>query len=260
MLEFVALARLEPNLFSVVVQSKLLTTALFTTVLLGKRLRMTQIVALLLLLAGVVTAQTKNGASASQLSLESEQMVGVTATLGIATLSGFAAVYTERVLKRGGGPAAHGKHMLACMQARPRRAPPPPVRARARPCRRDASSPRRAQIQMATASLLIIGVFALAQDSAAILEGGLWQGFDMAAGVAVLSSALGGLIVSAVLKYADSVLKGYATSGSVMLTGVLSAIFFGTALDARFLFATVLVISSIVLYNTKPGATSGNAT
>ena len=50
---------------------------------------------------------------ASQLALESEAMVGVAATLGIATLSGFAAVYTERVLKRGGGPAAHGKHMLA---------------------------------------------------------------------------------------------------------------------------------------------------
>ena len=42
---------------------------------------------------------------------------------------------------------------------------------------------------------------------------------DRAACIAVGSSALGGLIVSAVLKYADSVLKGYATAASVILTG-----------------------------------------
>ena len=39
------------------------------------------------------------------------------------------------------------------------------------------------------------------------MERGLWHGFNVAALVAVVSSALGGLIVSAVLKYADSVLK-----------------------------------------------------
>ena len=43
--------------------------------------------------------------------------------------------------------------------------------------------------------------------------------------------ALGGLIVSAVLKYADDDLKGYATAISVILTGILSALFFGTSLD-----------------------------
>jgi len=34
--------------------------------------------------------------------------------------------------------------------------------------------------------------------------------------------------VAGVLKYADAVLKGYATAVSVMLTGVLSSIFFST--------------------------------
>ena len=67
-----------------------------------------------------------------------------------------------------------------------------------------------------------------------------------------MSSALGGLIVAAVLKYADSVLKGYATAASVILTGVLSAIFFGTVLDTHFFLAVVTVTCSISLYQTPP--------
>ena len=104
------------------------------------------------------------------------------------------------------------------------------------------------QIQMALASLLIIGVFALVSDFPVIVEYGLWRGFDGRAIVAVISSALGGLIVSAVLKYADAVLKGYATATSVILTGILSALLFGTTLDLHFVLAVVNVTCSILLY------------
>ena len=101
---------------------------------------------------------------------------------------------------------------------------------------------------MALASLLIIGVFAVLCDFPVILEHGLWHGFDRRAIVAVMSSALGGLIVSAVLKYADSVLKGYATATSVILTGLLSALFFGTTIDLHFILAVINVTCSIALY------------
>ena len=98
MLEFVALARLEAPVFSVIVQIKLLTTALFSYLVLGKKLRGVQFIALVLLMVGVILAQMKDGQS-NHLALEAETTVGVVATLLIATLSGFAAVYTERVLK-----------------------------------------------------------------------------------------------------------------------------------------------------------------
>jgi len=149
-------------------------------------------------------------------------MIGILATLTIATLSGFAAVYTEAVLKQGVQSKAHSSDMLSYMQ-----------------------------IQMALASLLVIGVFALVLDMPVIVEKGLWAGFDRASCLAVCSSALGGLIVSAVLKYADSVLKGYATAASVIFTGLLSAALFGTELDGNFLVAAVIVTCSIVVYNTK---------
>lgn len=221
MLEFVALSKLEAPVFSVIVQTKLLTTALFSAVLLGKRLRAQQMIALVLLMVGVILAQMKGGQQ-TLLDMTPDALLGVGATLCIATLSGFAAVYTERVLKRGQLVAhAHAQgNVLPYMQ-----------------------------IQMALASLLIIGLFAGASDLPVILEVGLWHGFDRAACIAVGSSALGGLIVSAVLKYADSVLKGYATAASVILTGLLSSLFLGTSLDLHFVLAVINVTCSIALYS-----------
>ena len=211
----------DPHDFSVIVQIKLLTTALFSWLVLGKRLRPIQLIALVLLMVGVILAQMKDGQS-NHLALSSESSLGVLATLAIATLSGFAAVYTERVLKH----AQLHAHSIA-QDVLP-----------------------YMQIQMALASLLIIGAFAIVADFEMIVTYGLWHGFDRRAVVAVMSSAMGGLIVSAVLKYADSVLKGYATSASVILTGVLSAAFFGTTLDIHFVLAVVNVTCSIALYGT----------
>jgi hypothetical protein len=50
------------------------------------------------------------------------------------------------------------------------------------------------------------------------------------------------------------VLKGYATSASVILTGILSAALFGTALDVHFLLAVVNVTCSIALYGSLSAA------
>jgi UDP-sugar transporter A1/2/3 len=61
MLEFVALSRLEAPVFSVIVQTKLLTTALFSWLIMGRQLRGVQIIALVLLTVGVVLAQMRDG-------------------------------------------------------------------------------------------------------------------------------------------------------------------------------------------------------
>lgn len=146
-------------------------------------------------------------------------MIGTAATITIAALSGYAAVYTEKVLKRSNFLHHDGQDMLAYMQ-----------------------------IMMALASLLIIGVVALVKDFKEIVTVGLWHGFDYGAILSVVSSALGGLIVSAVLRYSSAVLKGYATSASVILTGLLSALLLGGTLDLHFVLAVVNVVCSIVLY------------
>ena len=53
------------------------------------------------------------------------------------------------------------------------------------------------------------------------------------------------------LKFADAVLKGYATAVSVLLTGVLSMFFFGTTLSAEYALGMVNVLAAVVLYNAR---------
>ena len=57
-----------------------------------------------------------------------------------------------------------------------------------------------------------------------------------------------GLTVAAVLKYADAVLKGYATAISVLLTGVLSMVLFGTELSVEYALGMTNVLAAVFLY------------
>lgn len=224
-LEYVALRNLNAALFSVLVQTKLLTTAIFSAVLMGKKLRKAQVISLLLLTTGVMLAQLRPDAASEKKG--ENQMHGILATLGIALSSGFAAVYTEKVIKAHRNPAAettstHNGGGLAYTQ-----------------------------IQLAMTSLVIEGAWAAMTDSANIMEHGLWYGFDVKAMISVLNSAMGGLTVAAVLKFADAVLKGYATAISVLLTGVLSMLIFGTSLSVEYCLGMINVLAAVVLYNAK---------
>jgi len=221
-LEYVALKNLNPALFSVLVQTKLLTTAIFSAGLMGKRLRRAQVVSLLLLTTGVMLAQLRPDRHAE--AAGESQMTGIVATVGIALSSGFASVYTEKVIKRHSAPAAGGDVPSGLAYT---------------------------QIQLAATSLLIEGTWAFVTDSAAIAEHGLWYGFDHKAAIAAANSAAGGLTVAAVLKFADAVLKGYATAISVLLTGGLSVLFFGTTLSVEYALGMVNVLTSVFLYNAK---------
>ena len=57
--------------------------------------------------------------------------------------------------------------------------------------------------------------------------------------------------LAAVLKYADAVLKGYATAISVLLTGVLSMVLFGTELSVEYALGMTNVLAAVFLYNAQ---------
>ncbi len=64
----------------------------------------------------------------------------------------------------------------------------------------------------------------------------------------VLDSAIGGLIVAVVVKYADNILKGYATSVSIILSSVFSVLFLSFMPSFVWVLGTLGVLASTVLY------------
>ena len=65
-----------------------------------------------------------------------------------------------------------------------------------------------------------------------------------------MSSAVGGLLVALVMKYADNIVKGFAVAVSVTMTAGLGVVFFHTTITTDFAAGVVLVTLSIFNYNT----------
>jgi UDP-sugar transporter A1/2/3 len=215
-LQYIALANIDAAMFSVLVQTKLVFTAVFSAIVIRKKLKYIQVISLTLLTVGVMLCNMKFGDDQGI-----SNSKGIIATLGIAVSSGFASVYTEKVIKlQRLNSSVTGQYSLAYTQ-----------------------------VQLATMSLLTIGIYACIMDFEKIIQYGLFYNFNGGAFLTVFNSAIGGLIVASVLKYADSVLKGYATAISVIGTGLLSMVLFGTQLHVVYFMGIINVVMAVLLYN-----------
>jgi len=215
-LEYVAFANMDASVFQVLVQMKMPITALFYRTVLGKKLQLQQLLSLVILTAGVMLCNLPTyGAETRE---HGDTATGVSATLAIATCSGFASVFTEKVIKA--ARKTDVVHSLAHVQA-----------------------------QMALVSLCILGCYAVVKDFQIILEQGFLYEFNFFAFLSCLNSAIGGLIVAAVLSYSDSVLKGYAGAVSIVITGICSVVLFDTSLSACYGMGVVNIICAMILYN-----------
>lgn len=83
----------------------------------------------------------------------------------------------------------------------------------------------------------------------------LLKGFDGFVWYLVLLQAAGGLIVAVVVKYADNILKGFATSVAIIISCIVSMYIFNFVLTVQFAMGTLLVIGSIFLYGYVPKKT-----
>jgi len=220
---FVALSRLSATSYQLWSQSKTLFTALFFVAYLGQVLRRQQWIALVLLSAGVGLVQfyEAGGAAAAAAGavaggFSSSVAVGVAAVLASSLLSGFANVYFEKVVKT-----------------------------------RPAVSIWIRNVQLGLFSLPQAASL-MAADNAIISAQGPLVGFGLLAWTVVALKAFGGLLVGAVVKYADNVLKTYATAIAIVLTCVIGCISTRTAPSLGFLQGMSMVVASILLYNLGP--------
>jgi solute carrier family 35 (UDP-sugar transporter), member A1/2/3 len=140
-LEYVAMANLDASMFSVLVQTKLVFTAGFAYAVLKKKLKKIQAISLLLLTSGVMLCNLSRmntfGKDEQDSWMDAKMIKGISATLGIALSSGFASVYTEKVIK--------GTNKQSSESTSP-------------------PSLAYTQVQLAAMSLVAIGAYALIMD------------------------------------------------------------------------------------------------
>ncbi|KAL7557570.1 hypothetical protein ACA910_010237 [Epithemia clementina (nom. ined.)] len=220
---YVALENLTAPLFQVTYQGKLVTTAIVSVIMLQHSYKVRQwicLVGLSLGVAIVVLGERKVEDEEKDKSNNSNLVVGLVAVTIACLSSALAGVYFEKVLKKPGQSSMNGaKTPNASVWMR--------------------------NIQLAFFSVVI-----------AAFQGGLKEtgkpylhGFGFWVWVLVALQSGGGLLVAAVIKYADNVLKGLATGVSVVLSSTLSMMIFATPLGPNFLLGGSLILTSVWFFS-----------
>mmetsp|Transcript_34581 Transcript_34581/g.70740 ORF Transcript_34581/g.70740 Transcript_34581/m.70740 type:complete len:420 (+) Transcript_34581:72-1331(+) len=229
---YVAISNLDAAVFQVTYQAKILTTALFSVLLLKRKLSRQKIGGLLLLTMGVALVQLdKVEDNASKSYQEQNRWAGVLAVLGACCTSGFGGVYFELVLK------PHQADSTG---------PPPSVWAK--------------NVQLSTFAFIIALITAFIKDHKVILSDGFFQGYSPLVLLVITLEAGGGLVVAAVIKYADNILKSFATAVSIVTSTIVSMWVFGFIVSKLFIQGCLLVFLAIGLYSRTEGASNSITT
>jgi len=213
---FIALSNLEAAVYQVTYQLKILTTALFSVSLLGKSLNKKQWISLLLLMMGVTLVQLElqsNQVAGNNKDNNQNPLHGLAAVLIACFSSGFAGVYFEKVVKK-----AESNIWIR-------------------------------NIQLGVFGALFSLLTMVLQDGAKISENGLFYGYNMLTFVVIFMQAIGGLVVALVVKYADNILKGFATSISILFSAIISFWLSDFWPSMQFSCGTGIVLVSVYIYS-----------
>jgi UDP-sugar transporter A1/2/3 len=75
--------------------------------------------------------------------------------------------------------------------------------------------------------------------------------YDMWAWITIFNQAFSGLIVAMVVKYADNILKGFATSLSILISSVASTFLFDFKITKLFMIGASLVLIGICFFSSN---------
>lgn len=215
-LQYVALGYLDPATYVVTYQLKILSTAVMSVLLLSRQLSFQKWLALTFLVLGV---------SATQLSVMSEsakdvkdgalykQVLGLVAVLTTCVLSGLAGVYTEMILKQS----------TVTLWAR--------------------------NVQLAIFSIIMgfVGL-GLTDDLAKVRANGFFAGYNGWACASVVNNSFGGLLIAVIIKYADNIIKNFATAISIVLCTAASIYALGHSFSVLFFAGVAFVCTSTFMY------------
>ncbi|XP_044728390.1 UDP-N-acetylglucosamine transporter isoform X2 [Chrysoperla carnea] len=216
---YVSASHLDAATYQVTYQLKILTTAVFAVLILRRRLLSTQWIALVVLVVGIILVQlahTTGSVVHSTSGPEQNRLIGFAAAFTACILSGFAGIYFEKMLK--------GADISVWMR----------------------------NVQLSLLSIPFGLITCMVSDGEKITRLGFYFGYDAFIWYLVVLQAGGGLIVALVVKYADNILKGFATSLAIIISCVASIYLFNFVLTFQFAVGATLVICSIFLYSYVP--------
>jgi solute carrier family 35 (UDP-sugar transporter), member A1/2/3 len=211
---------------------KILTTALFSVILLRKKLYNTQWLALFSLAIGVGIVQIQNATANSASNIIHSEMrqsmnplKGFVAVAIACLSSGLAGVYFEMVLKHSQTNLWVRNVQLSIFSFLPALTP-----------------------------ILFSHSSYISRPSSLVSE--MFQHFGLLAWTTVLIQVFGGLVTALVIKYADNIMKGFATGISIVISFLASVALFNFTLSLSFILGSSIVLVATWLYNQSPRYTS----
>lgn len=262
-LQYVAVSNLDAATFQVTYQLKIIATAFFSVLLLGRTLSMQKWASLLLLTFGVAVVQLSP--KEEQLSLETLKQGQTRYHLPrtIEELRGVGSIAAAQLLKR--SATYEGIKEDVALQ-HPQLDASIGLATVIMTCvisgfagvyfekiLKDPNSKTSLwirNIQLSFYALfpaLFIGV--IFKDGEDIARLGFFTGYNWVVWTAIVLQAMGGVIVALVVKYADNIAKNFATSISVLLSSLGSIFFFDFSISSPFLIGTSIVLFSTYLYS-----------
>lgn len=212
-LSFISLRNISAGIFTIFAQLKILTTATCSSVILRRSYSMTKWRALISLMLGVILFSEPIW-NQSDMSVNPEGgnvFLGTVAVLIEVSLSGFASIYFEKVIKT-------DPEQLGIWER---------------------------NYQLAFTSIPIYIAFILWDEGGDI---GYFGGWSITTGVLSMLGAAGGLLVALSIKHGDSILKTLATTGAIVLSATLDHFLLGGPLTPIMCIAGTQVVISICNY------------
>ena len=207
------MCNLPSGIYQIFAQTKIVSTALFSIFIFNRRLKLIQYLSVIGVTFGTILAQF------SPTTIVNKNVnipLGFISVITSSMTSGAAGVLIEKTVKDSKGRS----------------------------------------IWMNNAYMAIISiVFALTnvfiKDFKAVMNDGFFRGYDLLVVMVILVQALGGLLVSLVVRQTDSVTKGIAASGSVILSCLISSIKLKEySFSIQIAISSLLVVISSYFYAT----------
>ena len=219
-----ALSKLDSVTFQISYQLKILTTALFTVLVLKRTIPLIKWVALSVLMMGVILVQypsedTKTIDNSPDDIAERQDAygtaLGLLAVVAACLSSGFAGVYFEKVIQ--------GQTTSLWLR----------------------------NIQLALVAITLGLPSTFFQNWGAIRSrGGFFQGYNMHVWIAVFFQAISGIAVALVIKYAGNLTKCLASAVAIITSTLVSYfVLDDITLTPQFVFGGIVVVAAVFLYN-----------